>query len=198
MSVLFGCNARDGDFASRDEDLRTRLRPRQHATVAHPGRLGVSSPHMERLESLRLLLEASSDRLNPSPERVRRLFEGTHRIAVVGLSRDPLKVARRVPSYLAAKGYDIIPVNPFADRILGKRAYATLEDVEERVDLVLVFRPSAQAAGIVEAAAGRAERPGIWLQEGIRADEEAAAIRADGRTVVQDLCAYKVHRALFT
>ena len=152
---------------------------------------------MDRLETLRHLLRESSDCSNPSPERVRRLFESIHRIAVVGLSRDPRKAARRVPSYLAAKGYEIIPVNPFADRILGRESFASLDDLDEPVDLVLVFRPSDQAGAVVEAAAARSERPAIWLQEGIRADEAAAAARAQGTIVVQDLCAYKVHRAVF-
>jgi predicted CoA-binding protein len=153
---------------------------------------------MDRLGTLRHLLIESSDHANPSAERVRRLFESIHRIAVVGLSRDPRKAARRVPSYLAAKGYEVIPVNPFADRILGREAVASLEEVDEPVDLVLVFRPSDQAGAVVEAASARPERPAIWLQEGIRADEEAAAARARGRVVVQDLCAYKVHRAIFS
>ena len=153
---------------------------------------------MYRLESLKRLLEASSDPHNPSAERLRRLFESVHRIAVVGLSRDPLKAARRVPSYLAAKGYEIIPVNPFADRILGRRAHAMLSEIDEAVDLVVVFRPSEEAGAVVEAAARRPERPGIWLQEGIRADDAARTARAEGSVVVQDLCTYKVHRALFT
>jgi len=153
---------------------------------------------MDRLESLRHLLEESSDPANPTPERVRRLFESVHRIAVVGLSRDPRKAARRVPSYLAAKGYEIIPVNPHADRILGREAFASLSEIDEAVDLVLVFRPSRDAAPVLEEAAARSERPAIWLQEGIRADEAAAAARARGSVVVQDLCAYKVHRAIFT
>jgi hypothetical protein len=117
-------------------------------------------------------------------------------MAVVGLSRDPAKAARRVPSYLAAKGYDVIPVNPNADRILGKEALDHLDDVTEPVDLVLVFRPSEEAAEVIKAAAARGEKPLIWLQEGIRADEAAREARAGGLVVVQDLCIFKVHRTL--
>jgi predicted CoA-binding protein len=62
--------------------------------------------------------------------------------------------------------------------------------------MVLVFRPSADAGAVVSDAARRPERPAIWLQEGIRADAEAAAARAAGQVVVQDLCAFKVHRAV--
>jgi predicted CoA-binding protein len=153
---------------------------------------------MQRLSALRRILAESSDPLNPEPERIEALFQRLHRIAVVGLSRDPSKAARRVPSYLAAKGYEIIPVNPHADRIMGKQALARLADVEDHLDLVVVFRPSADAGAIITEAAARPGRPAIWLQEGIRSDGEAAAARAQGRLVVQDLCTYKVHRAIFT
>jgi hypothetical protein len=153
---------------------------------------------MDHLERLRHLLEESSDRLNPSADRLRVVFDRLHRIAVVGLSRDPAKAARRVPSYLAAKGYEVIPVNPHADRILGRASRTSLDDVTDPVDMVVVFRPSSEAGAVLREAAARPERPVIWLQEGIRADEEAAAARADGLVVVQDLCTYKVHRALYT
>lgn len=153
---------------------------------------------MDPLDPLRHLLADSADRENPSAERVAELFGRLHSIAVVGLSRDPTKAARRVPSYLAAKGYEVIPVNPHADRILGKEARGCLAEVEEPVDLVLVFRPSAEAVAVLTDAAARPERPAIWLQEGIRADGAAAAARAAGLLVVQDLCAYKAHRALHT
>ncbi len=147
-------------------------------------------------EALRRILEASSDPENPSPEELAKIFEQVRTIAVVGISRDPQKAARRVPSYLAAKGYDIIPVNPRAERIFGKDARPNLDAVTEPVDMVLIFRPSEEAGPFVAKAAARPERPVIWLQEGIRADEEARKAREAGLTVVQDLCAYKVHRTL--
>lgn len=145
---------------------------------------------------LRSELRSSSDPANPSPEELRALFERVERIAVIGLSRDPRKAARRVPSYLAAKGYDVVPVNPYAERILGNEAFATLEEVPDRVDLVVIFRPSDQAGPFVREAMARPEEPAIWLQTGIRADEEVAEARAAGRIVVQDMCAFRVHRAL--
>ncbi|MXW08966.1 MAG: CoA-binding protein [Gammaproteobacteria bacterium] len=116
-------------------------------------------------------------------------------IAVIGMSRDPAKAARRVPSYLAAKGYDILPVNPFAARILGKPARKSLAEVTEPVDMVVVFRPSEEAGTHLAEAAARPERPVVWLQEDIRADEAAAEARARGIRVVQDMCTYRVHRA---
>ncbi len=151
---------------------------------------------MSDLDRLRAVLSRSSDPRNPDAEAVRDIVERVRTVAVVGMSRHPEKPARRVPSYMATKGYELIPINPFADRILGKDAVAHLSDVDEPVDMVLVFRPSADAGPVVLDAASRPERPVIWLQEGIRDDEAANAARADGFAVVQDLCFYQAHRAL--
>jgi len=118
------------------------------------------------------------------------------RIAVIGMSRFPEKPSRRVPAYLAAQGYDVIPVNPSAERLIGRPTYATLAEVPGEVDLVMVYRPSDQAGAFVRQALARPERPAIWLSEGIRADAEIAQARSEGVTAVQDLCAYKVHVAL--
>jgi hypothetical protein len=150
-------------------------------------------PELERLERV---LEASGDPGNPSAGEVRDVMETIRTIAVVGISRNPEKAARRVPAYLAAKGYDVIPVNPFVDQMLGREARESLDDVSEPVDMVLVFRPSEEAAEIARTALGRDEKPVIWLQEGIRADDVAKRAREEGVTVIQDLCAFKVHKAL--
>jgi predicted CoA-binding protein len=152
---------------------------------------------MDDLLELRHVLAASSDEHNPSAEELRELLERVERIGVIGLSRFPEKAARRVPSYLAAKGYDIVPINPKADRILGRHVYDRLSDVEGDLDMVMIFRPSEEAGPFVEEAARRPEKPAIWLQEGIVASPEIEAARRTGITAVQDLCAFKVHRALY-
>jgi uncharacterized protein len=151
---------------------------------------------MSELDRLAHLLSESGDRGNPDPAALRTLVGGLRRIAVVGVSRDPMKDARRVPSYLAAKGIDILPVNPFAEWLLGRPARDSLSEVTEPVDLVLVFRPSDEAGTLIELAASRPERPAVWLQEGIRADGAARAARDEGVRVVQDLCLFRAHRAL--
>jgi len=151
---------------------------------------------MDGLQKLQSLLDESGDRGNPGAGELKELMESIRTIAVVGISRDPEKPARRVPAYLAAKGYDVIPVNPFVDEILGRKAEDSLEEVSQPVDMVLVFRPAEDAARIAETAMKRDERPVIWLQKAIRADEIAAVARGLGFTVVQDLCAYEVHKAL--
>jgi predicted CoA-binding protein len=152
---------------------------------------------MDELQEVRRLLAASSDEDNPSPEDLQELFERVEHVGVIGISRFPEKAARRVPSYLAAKGYDIIPINPNAGRILGRDVYARLADIPDQLDLVIVFRPSGEAGGFVEEIMQRPERPAVWLQEGIVAEKQVAGARAAGVTAVQDLCAFKVHRALY-
>ncbi len=152
---------------------------------------------MARFTELDRLIDEAGDPHNPDSASILSLFSATRTIAVVGLSRDPLKPARRVPSYLAAKGYLIHPVNPNAvgTRLLGRTVYESLAALTQRVDLVLVFRPSFEAEGVIREVLDRPERPAIWLQESIwggAATEEARALR---RTVVQNLCAFKAHRA---
>lgn len=151
---------------------------------------------MDERERLSRLREESSDPANPGPDELHDIVRRTFTIAVVGISRDPAKPARRVPSYLAAKGATILPVNPNATRILGREARDSLAEVTEPVDLVLLFRPSDQVGPFIREAAARPEKPVIWLQEGIRDDQATGAARAAGLTVIQDLCLFKVHRAL--
>lgn len=142
------------------------------------------------------VLSESSDPDNPGVDEILEILKRVSRVAVVGMSRDPAKAARRVPSYLAANGFDVIPVNPNATRILGKPVRPTLADVREPVDAVVLFRPSDQVGPFIREAAARPERPVIWLQEGIRSDEDARSAREMGLTVIQDLCIFKVHRLL--
>lgn len=151
---------------------------------------------METLRELESLLAESSDPDNPSAAAIRSLYEKAWHMAVIGLSRDPAKAARRVPAYLSTKGFQVVPVNPHAERILGKKAYPSVTDVPGPVDIVVIFRPSSEAGAFVREALARPDQPAIWLQEGITAPDEVAEARAAGRLVVQDLCTYKVHRAL--
>ena len=147
-------------------------------------------------ETLRGVLSASTDPENPGAQELRELLERTRRIAVIGLSRFPEKPSLRVPAYFLSRGYEVVPVNPNAERVLGQQSYPTLADVPGDVDLVMIFRPSDQAGAFVHQAIARPERPAIWLSEGIRADAAVADARSRGVTAVQDLCAYKVHSRL--
>lgn len=117
-------------------------------------------------------------------------------IAVVGCSATQGKDAHEIPKYLQAQGYEIIPVNPTADEVLGRTAYDSLSDVEEEIDIVDVFRPSEEVAGIVDEALARDDVDVIWLQLGIHDDDAVARAEAAGLSVVQDRCMKVEHQRL--
>jgi len=121
-------------------------------------------------------------------------------IAVVGCSATPGKAAHDVPAYLQRQGYDIVPVNPNRDEVLGRPAADSLADVADAVDLVDVFRPSEEVSRIVDAVIERVQRRGdvrgIWLQRGIRDDAAAHRARDAGLMVVQDRCLKVEHGRL--
>ncbi|RLM59996.1 CoA-binding protein, partial [Halorubrum sp. Atlit-9R] len=131
-----------------------------------------------------------------SDDDIRALFDA-ETIAVVGCSATPGKPAHDVPAYMQRHGYRVIPVNPFQDEILGEKAYDSLADVEEDIDIVDVFRPSSEAGGIVDDAIERANERGdikaVWLQLGIRDDEAATRAEGAGLDFVQDKCYKNEH-----
>ncbi|QLG27166.1 CoA-binding protein [Halorarum halophilum] len=113
-------------------------------------------------------------------------------VAVIGCSSTPGKAAHDIPQYLQRHGYDVIPVNPYADEILGREAYDSLAEVEADVELVDVFRPSDEVAGIVDEVLDRQEDRddirGVWLQLGITDDEALARVEDAGLLATQDKC----------
>jgi predicted CoA-binding protein len=115
-------------------------------------------------------------------------------IAVVGASRDPVKPAHSVPLQMLRYGWRIIPVNPFVDEVFGVRAYRTLADIEEPVDLVDIFRPAADAVDVVRQAVA-IKAPAVWLQSGIVSAEARQIATAAGIDYVEDRC-LAVERAI--
>jgi len=115
-------------------------------------------------------------------------------VAVVGCSTTAGKAAHDIPAYLQRHGYRIVPVNPFADEILGETAHDSLADVPDSVEIgvVDVFRPSEEAGGIVDAAIERHEAVGdvdaVWLQLGITDDDAGDRAVEAGLDFVQDRC----------
>ena len=84
--------------------------------------------------------------------QIRNILSSSKTIAVVGISTNPEKSAQYVPEYLQSKGYDIIPINPNAEQILGKHCLKTIEDIEDKVDIIQIFRPSDQVLPFVKSA----------------------------------------------
>lgn len=113
-------------------------------------------------------------------------------IAVVGLSPKAHRPSHGVASYLQLVGYRIIPVNPRESEVLGERAYARLEDVLEKIDVVEVFRRSEYLPEIVESAI-RVGAKAVWMQEGVVHPAAAERARQAGLAVVMDRCMLKEH-----
>ena len=117
-------------------------------------------------------------------------------IAVIGCSSTPGKDAHEIPRYLQAHGYTVIPVNPHADEILDREAYDSLSDIDREIDVVDVFRPSEEVAGIVDEVHDRNDVSAVWLQLGIRDDEAGQRVEDSGREFVQDRCMKVEHQRL--
>jgi len=133
---------------------------------------------------------------NHSDNEIRKMYNFKN-IAVVGMSRDPVKAAHFVPKYMIERGYNIIPINPSANEILGKRTYAKVSDIKSQVDMIDVFRPSEDVYSVVE---DSVKKPGvrvIWLQEGIH-NAEAEKMALDNKiNVVFNRCIMAEHMRLF-
>jgi len=128
-------------------------------------------------------------------EQIKKFFL-LKNIAVVGMSKHSEKAAYYVPKYLADKGYNIVPVNPTADEIMGKKCYHGINEVSESIDIVDVFRPSDQVMPVVEEAIKKKPKV-IWLQEGIHNQEAEELARKAGIEVVFNRCMLAEHERLF-
>ncbi len=120
-------------------------------------------------------------------------------VAVIGASKDPSKWAHIVPKYLKEHGYRIIPINPTATEILGEKAYKSLMEVPDEVEVVQVFRPSEEVPKIAEEVIQRKKSRGdvkiLWLQLGIVADDESKKrLQEAGIALVENACMMETHQ----
>lgn len=122
---------------------------------------------------------------------IRRILRSVRTVAVVGATSNPARPSFIVVKYLLDRGYDVIPVNPrlAGEDLLGARGYARLADVPRRIDMVEIFRKSADAGGVVEDALALDPLPEvIWMQLSVRDDVAASRAEARGVTVIMDRC----------
>ncbi len=122
-----------------------------------------------------------------------KLLKESKTIAVVGFSSKTHKAGYYVPEYLQKQGYKIIPVNPFMDTGLGEKAYRTLTDIPDPVDLVLIFQRSENVPPFVDEAIAIGAKA-VWMQLGIAHDGAASKATAAGLAVVQNACMLVEHR----
>jgi uncharacterized protein len=129
-------------------------------------------------------------------EEIRDLLSSSKTIAVVGLSDKPWRPSHGVSEYMQTQGYRIIPVNPNLTEVLGEKAYASLDDVPERIDIVDIFRRSELVEPAVDAAIRKGARA-IWMQEGVVNQAAARKAQEAGLAVIMDRCILKERRKHF-
>ena len=132
----------------------------------------------------------------PQGDPIADLLKRSKTIAVVGLSRNPLRPSHGVSAYMQSHGYRIIPVNPNIKECLGERAYPSLGDVPGKIDIVNIFRRSEYVEDVVDQAI-QLRVPAIWMQEEVIHENAAAKAIKAGIFVVMDRCILKEHRARF-
>jgi uncharacterized protein len=136
---------------------------------------------------------ASSVKSDPIYEILQR----AKTIAVVGLSDNPLRPSHGVAAYLQSQGYRIIPVNPQIREALGEKAYASLLDLPDKIDIVDIFRRPEFVEEVVDQAI-QLKVPAVWMQEEVIHERAAEKARKAGIFVVMDRCILLEHRARFT
>jgi hypothetical protein len=132
---------------------------------------------------------------NPDDDSIRRLLESVRRIAVVGLSPKPYRDSHRVARYLLERGYEIAPVYPREEQILGQKVYRRVQDVPRPVDLVDVFRRSEELPAVVDDALA-AQAAALWFQLDCIDHPGARRAAAAGVAVVMDRCLMVDHARL--
>ena len=127
---------------------------------------------------------------------VTTILEKYKTLAVVGLSSKSARPSHGVAAYMKAHGYRIIPVNPNETSVLGEKAYGSLEDVPDTVEIVVIFRRPECVVSVVESAIRKGARV-IWMQEGVIHEQAASRARQAGLEVIQDRCILKEHAKRF-
>jgi predicted CoA-binding protein len=124
-------------------------------------------------------------------------FYGLKNIAIVGMSKNEGKAAHYVPKFLIRHGYNVIPVNPTASEIEGRKSYPVVSSIPERIDIIDIFRPTEDVPAVVKDALKKEGIKVIWMQEGIYSKEAENMAREKGITVVYNRCMMAEHKRLF-
>ncbi len=142
-------------------------------------------------------MECELPRVNSSCEEMKKYFEETKTIAVLGASPDTTKASNHVAHYLKKVGYKMIPVYPKGDTILGEKVYRSLAEIDEPVDMVIVFRKPAALDAIADEVIARGDVKTYWTQLELINNDAAQRVKDAGINVVQNYCAMIEHRKLF-
>lgn len=142
-------------------------------------------------------MECEIPSVNSNQDEMKKYFEECRTIAVIGCSPKPEKASNRVAKYLVEVGYDMIPVYPKGDEILGQKVYKSLAEIDKPVDMVIVFRKPAVVAFVADACIKRGDIKVLWTQLEIVNNEASKKAKSAGINVVQNYCAMVEHKAIF-
>lgn len=131
-----------------------------------------------------------------SDDEIKKIYNMKN-IAVVGMSKTEGKAANYVPKYLIEQGYNVIPINPTAPEIMGKKSYPAVSSVPDDIGIVDIFRPSADVPAVVNDAIKKEGIKVIWMQEGISSPEAEQIAKEKGIEVVYNRCMLAEHMRLF-
>ena len=129
---------------------------------------------------------------NPSDQDLKRLLSAALTIAIVGASSNPERPSNGIMRKLKSVGYRVIPINPNETEVLGERAYPSLLDIHEPIDIVDVFRRPEYTPAIADEAV-KVRAKALWLQSGVSNEDAAARAAAGGLTVVMNACIGVMH-----
>jgi len=132
---------------------------------------------------------------NPDSSQIKAILQQVKTIAVVGLSPKESRPSFQVAQHLQSYGYQIIPVRPAVDEVLGEKAFADLSDVIAKIDLVDVFRAPDKISPIIDYCIEH-KITYLWLQDGVINHQEALRAQAAGVTVIMDRCIYRDYKEL--
>lgn len=122
---------------------------------------------------------------NPSRDEIKDILKKAKRIAVVGLSDNPERTSYMVSEAMQQAGYEIIPVNPTVDEVLGQKAYDSLKDIEGHIDIVNIFRRSEFLPEIAKEFA-EIDADVFWAQLGVENEEAYQYLKEKDYTVIMD------------
>ena len=142
-------------------------------------------------------MECEIPSVNSNPQEIKEYLQKYKNIAIVGASPNPTKDSHKVTKYMIDAGYNVFPIYPKEDEILGQKVYRSLKEIPEKIDIVVVFRKPEAVNAVVDACIDRGDVNLLWTQLGIVNNEAAKKAKEHGIDVVQNLCIKIEHNRLF-
>ncbi len=142
-------------------------------------------------------MECEFTTINSTNDEIKKIFENTKTIAIIGCSPNEEKASNKVAKYLKNAGFKIVPIYPKEDEILGEKVYRNLKEVPFKVDMIDIFRKPQEILHIVDIAIERGDIDTVWTQLGLVNNEAALKAKEKGMQVVQNRCTKIEHSAIF-